>query len=91
MWFDLWGIRNATSIRHFFLYLVRHEQRKERPEQGQRVPAHCFVTAYQPMEAQGNVSDGKADHHREETQSELKGANLGRHCCVSIRAQGGKA
>jgi hypothetical protein len=22
MWFDLWGIRNATSVRHFFLYLV---------------------------------------------------------------------
>lgn len=22
MWFDLWGIRNATSIRHFFLYLA---------------------------------------------------------------------
>ena len=21
MWFDLWGIRNATSVRHFFLYL----------------------------------------------------------------------
>ena len=22
MWFDLWGIRNATSVRHFFLYLA---------------------------------------------------------------------
>lgn len=22
MWFDLWGIRNATSVRHFFFYLV---------------------------------------------------------------------
>ena len=22
MWFDLWGIRQATSVRHFFLYLV---------------------------------------------------------------------
>lgn len=22
MWFDLWGIRHATSVRHFFLYLV---------------------------------------------------------------------
>jgi hypothetical protein len=21
MWFDLWGIRHATSVRHFFLYL----------------------------------------------------------------------
>jgi hypothetical protein len=22
MWFDLWGIRNATSVRYFFLYLA---------------------------------------------------------------------
>jgi hypothetical protein len=22
MWFDLWGIRHATSVRHFFLYLI---------------------------------------------------------------------
>jgi hypothetical protein len=22
MWFDLWGIRNATSVRHFFVYLA---------------------------------------------------------------------
>jgi hypothetical protein len=22
MWFDLWGIRNAISVRHFFLYLA---------------------------------------------------------------------
>jgi hypothetical protein len=22
MWFDLWGIRTATSVRHFFLYLA---------------------------------------------------------------------
>jgi hypothetical protein len=22
MWFDLWGIRHATSVRHFFFYLV---------------------------------------------------------------------
>jgi hypothetical protein len=22
MWFDLWGIRNATSVRHFFLYVA---------------------------------------------------------------------
>ena len=22
MWFDLWGIRHATSVRHFFLYLA---------------------------------------------------------------------
>ena len=22
MWFDLWGIRHATSVRHFFLYIV---------------------------------------------------------------------
>jgi uncharacterized membrane protein len=22
MWFDLWAVRNATSIRHFFLYLA---------------------------------------------------------------------
>jgi hypothetical protein len=22
MWFDLWAIRNATSVRHFFLYLA---------------------------------------------------------------------
>ncbi|MBS0366585.1 MAG: hypothetical protein JSR67_12265 [Proteobacteria bacterium] len=22
MWFDLWGIRNATSVRHFFQYLA---------------------------------------------------------------------